>query len=196
MFSGKKIILLDMDDTVNDFTGMFWQTHNSLHNTEILSSSVNDWNLSKFSPLGDKVYDLFKHPGLFRNLEPKENAADVIKRLDEKYDVYFVTDSPAGTSHCEIDTLSFSNPTDDKRKWLKDHFPFFDSNKLVVTGHKWMVYGDVLVDDKPGTFSIFEKLGRDIVLMDAPYNQDIKTKYRAFNLEQVEEMIHDILKNK
>jgi 5'(3')-deoxyribonucleotidase len=59
-----------------------------------------------------------------------------------------------------------------------------------------MVYGDVLVDDKPGTFSIFEKLGRDIVLMDAPYNQDIKTKYRAFNLEQVEEMIHDILKNK
>jgi 5'(3')-deoxyribonucleotidase len=189
----EKIILLDMDDTVNDFIGKFWTTHNELFNENVDPSLTNDWDLTKFSKQGAKVYDIFKHPGLFRHLEPKENAVDFVKQLNNDFDVYFVTDSPAGTSFCEPGK-PFSNPADDKRKWIQEHFPFFDHSKIIFSSHKWLIQGDILVDDKPATFLKFQEMGRDAILMDAPHNQHINTKYRAKNLLEAQEMIYELIR--
>ena len=52
-----------------------------------------------------------------------------------------------------------------------------------------MIAGDLLIDDKPDTFLEFQKRGRDVILMDMPYNRNIHTKWRARNLMEAEEMI-------
>jgi len=59
-----------------------------------------------------------------------------------------------------------------------------------------MVFGDILVDDKPKTFEQFITLGRDAILMNMPYNRPINTKWRTNNLKEEEEMLYHLLKKR
>ena len=201
----KPVILVDMDDTLGDFSKVYWDIHNSLFNDKVDHNIVNDWDLSKFSKRGKEAYKLFKFPGLFRNLPLKPYAKDFMDNIQKISNVYVVSDTPPGTSFQEVFELEniefnidfpYSNPADDKRMWLKEHFPNFPQSNIIFCGCKWMVYGDILVDDKPDTFEKFTSLGRDIILMDMPYNRHIQTKWRAKDLKQAEEMIYEILSKK
>ena len=120
-------------------------------------------------------------------------------------DVFVVSDAPSGTSygdtvqfsniHYSLD-VTHSNPVDDKRAWLKEHFPTLPKENVIFCSCKWMIAGDLLIDDKPDTFLEFQKRGRDVILMDMPYNRHIHTKWRARDLIEAEEMISEILKEK
>jgi 5'-nucleotidase len=198
----KPVILVDTDDTLGDFSKVYWEIHNLVFKDKVDHNIVNDWDLSKFSNRGKEAYKLFKFPGLFRNLPLKPFAQEFMGNIQKFSDVYVVSDSPPGTSYKEIFDLEnidhniefpHSNPADDKRMWLKEYFPNFPQSNIIFCSCKWMVYGDILVDDKPETFEIFTNLGRDIILMDMPYNRHIQTKWRAKDLKQAEEMIYDIL---
>lgn len=188
----RKVVLLDLDDTINECGKQFWSLHEQHFGELIDQNDVIDWDLAKFSSKGKEVYHLFTTPGFFRSLELKRYAETLVKNLNERYDLYFVTDAPSGTSHCD-EGLEFANPVADKRKWVEQHFPFFDASKIIFCAHKWMVIGDVLVDDKPATFYEFQKRGRPFILMDAPHNRSIETKYRAHSLEDVERMVNELL---
>lgn len=187
----RKVVLVDLDDTINECGIRFWQLHEQLHDEIVDPEQVTDWDLALFSSLGNDVYKLFTEPGLYRHLELKPYAQQFIKNLNEQYDVYFVTDAPSGTSFCNVSD-SYANPVADKRKWVEEHFPFFDSSKMIFTSHKWLVAGDVLVDDKPETFFEYKKRNREIILMDAPHNRHIETSKRASSLEEVEQRIHQL----
>lgn len=188
----KKIILLDIDDTINRFNIAFWDLHEEVFGEKVDPETVNAWDLANFSSFGTKVYSLFRHPGLFRYIQPKEGAVEFVRELNEKYDVYFVTDSPPGTSHCDGDK-PYANPADDKRKWVYEHFPFFDKSKIIFCAHKWMIMGDVLIDDKPDTFYAYQERNRPIILMDAPHNRSIETEWRARNFEEARILIEALL---
>lgn len=189
----KPIILVDLDDTVNDFSSTFWGIYNKQYKENLDPLTVSSWDLQKFARKDVDAYGLLKHPGLFRNIPLKDYAYDFMKHINEKYNVYIVTDSPSGTSDCEIKNGIFSNPADDKRRWVAEYFPFFPQDKIIMCSHKWMIEGDILVDDKPATFEKFTELGKHCVLMDMPYNRHIDTKYRANNLREAEILIEEIL---
>lgn len=184
----EKIVLLDMDDTINHFLERFWEIHYNVYGEYVDPTKINDWDLAKFTKRGSDVYDLLNYPGLYRELRPKEDVDAVIRNLEEKYNVFLVTDTPSGTSHCDVEK-SFSNPTADKRKWVQQHFPFLDSSKMIFSSHKWLIQGDVLVDDKPQTFLEFQKRGRNVILADAPHNKHIETEFRACTVKEMEQMI-------
>lgn len=188
----KKVVLVDLDDTINECGVRFWQLHEQLHGEYVNPQHVTDWDLALFSSLGNDVYSLFTEPGFYRHIELKAYAQQFIKNLNTKYDLYFVTDAPSGTSYCDLQD-AYANPVADKRKWVEEHFPFFDSSKMIFASHKWLVAGDVLVDDKPETFYEYEKRNRDIILMDAPHNRHIQTTKRASSLEEAEQMIHELM---
>ena len=191
----KKVILLDIDDTINQFNTAFWALHEEVYDEKIDPETVNTWDLANFSSQGNHVYGLFKHPGLFRYIEPKNGAVEFVEQLNEKYDVYFVTDSPPGTSHCDGD-VPYANQADDKRKWVREHFPFIDKSKIIICANKWMILGDVLIDDKPDTFYAFQKRKRNIILMDAPHNRSIETPFRARNFEEAHALVEQLLHGK
>lgn len=192
----KPIILVDLDDTINDFSNTYWNVYNDKFNEDLDPQTVDSWNLQKYVREDIDAYELLKHPGLFRNLPLKDYAYDFMKRIHDLYNVYIVTDSPSGTSDCEIKNGIFSNPADDKRRWVEEYLPFFPQDKIIMCSHKWMVEGDILVDDKPGTFEKFTELGKHCILIDMPYNRHIETKYRVKNLREAEKMIEEILSAK
>lgn len=189
----KPIILIDLDDTVNDFAYTFWSNYNALYGENIDRFLVDSWNLQDFVRDDVDAYGLLRTPGLFRNIPLKDYALEFMWRMHTQYEVYIVTDAPSGTSHCEVATKGFSNPADDKRRWVAEHFPFIPQNNIIICSHKWMIAGDILVDDKPATFEKFRELGKHCILIDMPYNRHIETKYRARNLREAEMMIEDIL---
>jgi len=193
----RPIILVDLDDTLNKFAPSFWDTYNKEHGEDQNYLNVNAWNLQEFARPDVDAYELLKTPGFFRYLPLKEYAEEFMKHIYDKYNVYLVTDSPAGTSHCDIELgENHSNPADDKRKWVAEHFPYFPQDQIIICSHKWLIEGDILVDDKPATFEKFEELGKKCILIDMPYNQHIETKWRAKDLREAEAMIEEILSSK
>ncbi|MFP7487257.1 hypothetical protein SFC65_24170 [Priestia filamentosa] len=192
----RPVILVDMDDTLADFSKAYWDIHNAVFKENIDRNTVNEWDLSKFSKQGKECYKLFKYPGLFRNLEPKPYAKEFIKNTREFADVYIVSDTPPGTGYQESVSFgnhklefSVSNPADDKRMWVKEHFPDFPQSNIIFCSCKWMVQGDILVDDKPSTFERFQEEGRKAILIDMPFNQAIDTNWRAKDLMEAEQLI-------
>lgn len=192
----KPVILVDLDDTLNNFSKAYWETYNNLYNDTKDYRLVDDWDLQNSVRDGIDAYSLLKHPGLFRNIEVKKEARSFIKGLLNKYEVFFVTDSPSGTGSLHSDKVSFSNPADDKREWIAENFPEIPLSNTIICSCKWMIQGDILIDDKPSTFEKFQELGRDIILIDMPYNRHINTKYRAHSLSEAEKLVEEILVSK
>lgn len=188
----RPIVLVDMDDTINHFSRTFWNMYNTIYDENVDFSTVNSWNLQEFGRVDVDVYELLKVPGLFRNLPLKEDAVEFMENLQRQFTVYIVTDSPQGTSHEEGENRNFSNPADDKRKWMSEHFPFFPQEQIIICSHKWMVEGDVLIDDKPDTFNQYAARGKRCILIDMPYNRHIDTKWRAKDLIEAEQLLEEM----
>jgi 5'(3')-deoxyribonucleotidase len=75
-------------------------------------------------------------PGFFRHLPVMEDAVDVLRRLNEKYEVFIVSAA-----------MEFPNSLKDKYEWLMEHFSFFTWRQLALTGSKDLVSGDFMIDD-------------------------------------------------
>jgi len=199
----KPIILIDIDDTIADFGKFYWELHNRVFKDTVDYFKVNKWDLDKFSKRGLDAYKLFKYPGLFRNLPPKPYAKEFMEEMQKVGDVLIVSDAPSGTSYGETVDLdcvvpehrveiSHSNPADDKRMWLKEHFNI-DKKNVIFCSNKEYILGDILIDDKPSTFEKFSSLGRNIILIDAPYNRHIQTEWRAKDLNHAKKLVYRML---
>lgn len=192
----RKTVLLDMDDTINYCSEKIWSVYNEKYNDNVNLEDVDIWDISRFATKMKDPSILFSEPGFFRDLKPMPYAIEFVKKLMKNYNVYLVTDSPEGTGTDAAKHRGFSNPLDDKREWVKEYLPFFPISNIIACSQKWLVKGDVLVDDKPSTFKKYRELGRLCILMDAPYNRYIDTKWRVHNLKEAEEMINKILRDK
>jgi len=123
----------------------------------------------------------------------------VMQRLTEQgFDIIIISDPPSGHSHSEVvfeneslGEMIPSNPCDDKRAWVAEHLPMIPESNLFFAKQKYRVRFDVLIDDKPDTFELFQKFGLPILLMDKPYNRHIKTDKRITNLLEAEQKIYE-----
>lgn len=187
----KPIVLVDMDDVLAEFTEEWLSRYNAEYSDSITAESFDGWDaLSCVKPeCGEKIFDYFRAPGIYRHLQPKEGSQQVMQWLvNSGVEVLIVTDSPRGTCYTD-EGVEHSNPTDDKRAWLQEHFPMIDPDNLIVAKKKWFVQGDVLIDDKPSTVEKFQSLGRDVICMDMPYNQHVNAKLRARTWEEIEYLL-------
>jgi len=193
----KATLLFDLDDVLADFLTALLREYNERYHDRLTLDGVTEWDLSRAvkPECGRKVYDLFQKPGLFRHLAPKPHAPEVLQRLVNRgFEIVIVSDSPPGHAYCDYlqDPTRVSNPTDDKRKWLREHLPMVDVHNLVITGQKWRVAGDLLIDDKPQTCETFAARGRRCILMDQPYNRHVAAALRARDLLEAEAMIYEL----
>ena len=193
-------ILLDMDEVIAEMAIHWLHIYNEKYDDNLTVADLLEWDTSKVvkPECGMKIYDLLKHPGLFRYLKPNPYAVQMVKNFHKKgYETLIVSDAPRGHAHCEYqENLVPSNPADDKRAWLEEHFPMISQRNVIFASKKQYVRGDLLIDDKPDTFLTFQKLNLHCILMDQPYNRMIRTKYRAKTLLEAEEMAYDILEKK
>lgn len=193
------IVLLDMDDVLADFCGPWLSLYNKEYDHDLTIEDLTEWNATRFvkPECGIKIFDYFKVPGLYRNLPVKRHAKEMVDRLlAAGCEIVIVSDSPNGHSFedYEANSKHVSNPADDKRAWLREHFPMLHPQHVFFGGQKWRLHGDVIIDDKPSTFEEFVRRGRNAILVDMPYNRHIHTPYRALDLKEATELALKLVK--
>lgn len=185
------VILIDMDDVLAEFTGEWLRRYNLDYSDTITAEVFDGWDATKHvkPECGNKIFEYFKAPGIYRHLEPKPGSQEVVQELiDLGAEVLIVTDSPMGCTF-GAENWNGSNPTDDKRAWLLEHFPMISPDNVIVARKKWYVHGDILIDDKPATIEKFQELNRKIIAMEMPYNRKTPAHLRAKSWTDVREIL-------
>lgn len=185
------VILVDMDDVLAEFSETWLSRYNEDYDDNITVEAFDSWNaMASVKPeCGLKIFDYFAEPGIYRYLKPKAGSQEVIAELVEMgAEILIVTDSPKGCAFGD-EKWKGSNPADDKRAWLQEHFPMVSLDNVIICRKKWMVMGDILIDDKPATIQKFQEEGRKILAMEMPYNRNMDVKLRAKTWDDVRDIL-------
>lgn len=97
-------------------------------------------------------------PGFFRTAPLIANAIDVMKELNESYELFIVSAA-----------MEFPNSLEEKYYWLEEHFPFIPWNNIVLCGSKTVVQGDILIDDH---FKNLDPFKNRTLLFTQPHNMN------------------------
>lgn len=119
----KKIVYIDMDQTINHF--MFWvKTLNpNIEYAEDVKAEV------------DKTMQANRR--MFLDIPLLEDAVEAIELLKPHFEIYFLS-TPVWEIH---------ESWGDKKTWLEKHFGEFATKRLILTHRKDLARGEFLVDD-------------------------------------------------
>jgi len=170
----KPRILLDVDGVVGDFTGAVLKLIKQHMGITLRPEQVVDWDIQKLIPSEHHEHLRFamNQPGFCAGIEPFPEAPEAVKRLQTFGEVVPVT-TPFHTSPTWAYERSF---------WLAGKFGF-DPRKIVQTGYKEVVDGDILIDDKPENVQkwLAAHPNGEGILWDTTYNQEDEHLTRAYN---------------
>ena len=108
------------------------------------------------------ITEIMNHPTFYADLDPIEGWVEAMRKMDESgIDVRIVT-TPWWDNH---DCMR------DKANWVAKHLGEDWRKRIVLTGDKTIVAGDVLIDDKPDIQGLASPVWQQ-VLFDQPYNRD------------------------
>lgn len=157
-----KTLLIDMDSVICDLMSEWHRRYNLKYNDDLSVEKLFCWESEKYvkSECGTKIYDFLDEPGLFLNLQPLDNAIQVLKRLHQKHQILICTSSR---------TYAYT----EKEKWVEKHLPFIGKENMIFAHRKEMIIGDLLFDDAPHHLKAFKKANRLAVAMDYPYNRSV-----------------------
>ncbi|MFW3458080.1 5' nucleotidase, NT5C type [Staphylococcus caprae] len=139
-------IAIDMDEVLADTLGEIIDAVNERANLGITIEALKGKKLKHMMPEHEGlVTEVLREPGFFRRLKVMPHAQEVVKKLNEHYDIY-------------IATAAMDVPTSfhDKYEWLLEFFPFLNPQHFVFCGRKNIVNADYLIDDNPRQLEIFE----------------------------------------
>lgn len=130
----KRVIFLDFDGVLADFDGRCMELFNEPFSAlEDRFGSEGAWDL------------LFEvDPQFFRNLKPMADAHELYEGVLKTVESLGL--AVYGLSGCP--SLHFEKSAHQKREWAKEHFPDLLVNTcLSKDKSKWMIAGDVIIDD-------------------------------------------------
>ena len=115
----KRIVYIDMDDTLADFMGAY--------------ETARERNPAMMFPQAEY--------GFFANLEPLEDAIESVQRLlDSEHLSPYILTAPS-----TINPLCYT----EKRIWVEQHLGMEMVERLIISPDKSLLKGDYLIDDIP-----------------------------------------------
>ena len=154
----KFTILIDQDDVLVEYIKGVTKAYNDKYEACIDAEECTSWNL--YSIFGEDVETVMHEPELFRHLEPVKDALEVFERLykSDLFEMYIVT---AAHPKC----------VDAKFAWIKEYLPFFPEDRVIICKRKYMVKGDILLDDGMHNIEEFLDAGGMPIIFDRPHNR-------------------------
>ena len=166
------LILLDMDDVLADFERGF------------LGRWRKKYPRSPFIPIEQRtvfflenqypqwcrpaIKRLIRAPGFFLNLEPVAGAPEAVAEMTALGHRVFICSSPRpDCPNCALEKIL----------WVERHLGADLAGRLILTGDKTLVRGDILIDDKPEITGALAPVWEH-VLFDFPYNRRVAGKRR------------------
>lgn len=136
----RKIILIDCDGVLSNFNEMALGAIKSQFNIDVTCDGMN-WDYFDYpnvKSVSGQLWDyICKTPGVIRGLKKYDYADELIGRLREIGDVVCLTSIPRSKFY-----------PSERFEWLIEELGF--DRKDIILGHrKYLVNGDVLIDDKP-----------------------------------------------
>ncbi len=183
-------VLFDVDGVIADFVGLTVDFVNSQFKTNYRADEVS-CDIRKYMKEWDETCERYVcTDGFATYLKMHDNAQELIKSVEDEYELMFVT-SPYKDSK----TWSY-----DRQKWLEKHFKA-DRDKVIFCHNKRYVRGATLVDDLgKNCIAWSETQGRKSILVDRPWNQTedtpkdmvIRVKYENLK-EAVDEILNETI---
>lgn len=151
-------LFVDMDEVLADA----YQAHIDIYNAEFNGSlHISDCS-------GKEVWQCVPEEhqqsvklhayevGFFKDLAVMIDSQKVLKELDKKYDLYIASAA-----------MQFPNSLKEKSDWLDIHFPFIPWQRRILCGHKRILKGDILIDDRSYNLKNFDG---STLLFTSPHN--------------------------
>ncbi|WP_373757500.1 hypothetical protein, partial [Jeotgalibaca porci] len=158
-------IAIDMDDVLAGTTEKMVLSYNTLKKTNYIPDDLLTLDLETVfdETTMMQMFNEINSPGFTRDLVVKENAIEVVKELNDVYDVYIATAA-----------MEIPGSFQDKFEWLQENFPFLDVNHYIYCGNKKVVRSDYLIDDNVKQLHQFRGTG---ILYTAHFNHKIEAPF-------------------
>jgi len=132
-------MLVDVDEVLSNFGSYVLESAGSYFQEKAAKHSGHSWDFFEiFSPEEQNfLHEMIEKEGFCASIPLQKGAQEAVRELRKLVDVYVVT-SPY-----------HSMPwVHERNQWLKEHFGF-GKNEIVHTSAKFLVNGDIFLDDKP-----------------------------------------------
>ena len=131
-------VIIDMDEVIADPLGdmVTWYSNEYKLPVDYQKMIGGPWVKGFPEEHHELVWSRLRSPGFFRNLPVMKDSVDVLKAINERYELFIVS---AATQ--------FPHSLKEKLDWLNEHFPFLTWKQLVLCGDKRLVHGDYMIDD-------------------------------------------------
>lgn len=160
----KLTILIDLDATVVDLHPTWYSKYNERYGDDLSMERVTSWNTHLYAKAGKAIYQILREPGLYRHLPALPGALEATQELKKMgHRLVIVTSAPRFTHS-------------DKAAWVDQYMPWVDHEDVFMGGSKYLVFGDVLIDDGPHNIKEYREQWGFYPLLCAishPYNQEI-----------------------
>jgi 5'(3')-deoxyribonucleotidase len=130
-------IIIDMDEVMCDTMGAMITWYKKEYGLEVdYAKMKGSWQTGFPEQHLKIIRERLYSRGFFRNLPVMDGCVEVVKQLNEQYEVFIVSAA-----------MEFPNSLNDKLDWLNEHLPFLTWRQVVFCGDKRMIEGNYMIDD-------------------------------------------------
>ncbi len=181
-------IIVDQDEVLAHWVSRIIQWYNEDHGTSHVRDHIKEYFAMEkvLGPNGKEyIKECLKEPDLYSSLDIVDGAVDGMRQLhDDGHDIIIATALPADGS------IGYHG----KIEWMRRVMPWFDLKNFVAIQRKYLLNGDILVDDAPHNIDSWTATDRPAIIFDAPWNREMAntTAHRAVGWDDVVEIITDL----
>ena len=160
-------IFVDMDEVIADAYNAHIEIYNAEYEAQLLSENCHGREVWQCVPEEHQksIKGHARRVGFFQDLKVIPQSQEVLSELCKIHQVYIASAA-----------MEFPNSLKEKSDWLDKYFPFIPWQNRILCGHKFILKGDVLIDDRSRNLQSFE--GRSIMFT-SPHNVNTMDFERA-----------------
>ncbi|GAB1309153.1 hypothetical protein KH5_18360 [Urechidicola sp. KH5] len=166
-------IFIDMDDVLANTYKRHIELYNEEFKTNLHIADLTAGEVWENVPAEHKqsILDHCFKPDFFSSLEPMKDSIQVVEALVDQYEVYVASAA-----------MEFPLSLKEKSDWLDKYFPFISWKYRIMCGNKFILNGDLLIDDRAYNLKNFKG---DTMLFSSPHNVGEKDYTRMHSWQEI-----------
>ena len=174
----KPIVGVDLDDTIYKFVEPLLKKYNIVYHDNIKFEDITNYHIHNFlRPECKNIFKDFANKAFFEDIVIDDDVKKELKKINEKYQLYFVTAGAPITIR-------------DRDKILSRNLDWYSSSQLIACKDKHLLKLDYLIDDcQHNLEGLNDYVG---ILIDKPWNRMCDRFIRSQSFISIADIIERI----